>query len=117
MARLWQVVAVVVPIIMTAGAAGFTIDTWWGLTMGRLMVEVRRPLVDAVLSFAPAAPGSVHGQWLAHVLLYGAYALTGETGLRLFAGAIAASTFGLLMVTGRALGGSTRTTALGALLA
>jgi hypothetical protein len=70
-----------------------------------------------VLSFAPAAPGSVHGQWLSHVLLYGAYALGGDLGLRLFAGAIAALTFGLLLLIGRLLRGTPRTTAVGALLA
>jgi hypothetical protein len=81
------------------------------------MVEARRPLVDAVLSTAPAAPGSVHGQWLSHVLLYAAYALTGETGLRLAVGLLAALVFGLVMAAGSALGGTPRAVALGALLA
>src|SRR5262249_47163347 len=87
------------------------------LRMGRLMVEAGRPLVDTVLSFAPAAPGSVHGQWLAHVLLYAAYALTGEAGLRLFAGGIVALAFGMIVLAGQAHDGSARTSALGALLA
>jgi hypothetical protein len=111
------VVAFVAPFIMTAGSAAFTIDTWWTLTMGRLMVAARRPLVDTVLSLAPAEPGSVHGQWLAHVLLYAAYALGAESGLRLFAGGIATLAFGLLVLAGQALGGTARTSALGALLA
>jgi hypothetical protein len=115
--RLWQVVAVLAPIIMTAGAAAYTIDTWWDLSMGRLMIETGRPLVDTVLSFAPAAPGAVHGQWLSHVLLYAAYALGGDLGLRLFAGGIAALTFGLLLAVGTLRDGTTRTTAVGALLA
>ena len=114
--RLWQVVAVLAPIILTAGAAAYTIDTWWDLTMGRLMVEAGHPLVDTVLSFAPAAPGSVHGQWLSHVLVYAAYAVGGDLGLRLFAGGIAALTFGLLIAVGTLRGGTPRTTAVGALL-
>lgn len=115
--QLWQLAALVAPIIMTAGGPALTIDSWWGLTMGRLMVEARRPLVDAVVSFGPVAPGSVQGQWLAHVLQYGAYALGGEIGLRLAAGVVAALAFGLVMAAGRIVGGTPRTVAFGALLA
>jgi hypothetical protein len=115
--RLWQVVAVVVPIIMTAGTAAFTIDTWWDLAMGRVLVERGTPFVDVVFGVAPAEPGVVQGQWLALMLLYGVYSLFGEIGLRLFAGGLAALAFGLLVLAGTARGGTARTSALGALLA
>jgi hypothetical protein len=115
--QVWQLAALVIPAMLAAGTTALTIDSWWGLTMGRLMVEARRPLVDAVVSFGPVAPGSVQGQWLSHVLFYAAYALTGEAGLRLLAGALAALAFGLVLAAGRVLGGSPRTAALGTILA
>jgi hypothetical protein len=114
---LWLVVALAAPFVVTAGATTFTTDTWWSLKMGQMSVMAGRPLIDVVLASAPVSPGATNAQWLAQASLYVLYTSLGEYGVRLAAGLLLATAFGLVLAAAHLAGGSLRTAALAVVFA
>lgn len=115
--HLWPLAALAACFIFALGVINFVADTWWALKMGQLSALAGRPVTDAVLSHAPAEPDAANGQWLAQTVLYLLYAGAGEAGLRLAAGLLMLTTFGLVLATARLGGGSARTSSGAILLA
>ena len=115
MAAVWQLAAIVASVIVAAGVAAFTADTWWALKMGELSVEAGRPVLATVLAHTPVVEHPTNGQWLGQVLLYGSYAAFGEVGIRVLAALLIGGSFWLLLVTAREAGGSPRLAAIAVL--
>ena len=84
----------------------FDFDIYWHLANGREMVAQGRIINEEIFSYTKAGTPFSNHEWLAQILLYAVYLLSGDVGLNLFKIAIAASVVILLFRTCRMLNAS-----------
>jgi hypothetical protein len=95
----WLGIVVILFIFSFSISVGPSADMWWHFGTGKLIVENRSvPHADPFSSTFAGKPWVAH-EWLADVILYGAYALAGSQGLLLFAAAVVTLAFWLAYST------------------
>jgi hypothetical protein len=106
--ELWAFLAIALPVVAALVASMSTVDLAYAVRAGRQMLDTRTLMTTDSFTFTVAGQPWFDQQWLAQVLLGGAYAIGGWALLAALRAALVGVLFGLVLGTCRLAGAPLR---------